>query len=105
MYIVRGKITRQNVGDAFYTIADPMTSEEIRLYWVTAYKVTGKCIHVAIDITQDQLELQNTQYWSDQASYEEYKNDPVLINGLFTLRNAYWAEHGITGVVISEETV
>jgi len=105
MYIVTGKITKQNAGDAFYTIADPMTPQEIRLHWVTTYRDTGKCIHVNLTTSPDQLELETIQLWLDQASYEEYKNDPVLINGLFTLRDAYWAAHGITGVIISEEAV
>lgn len=102
MYVVTGKITRQNVSDAFYTIADDITPSEIKQHWVNTYKTTGKCTHIEVTVSQNQLELETVQLWQDQASYEEYKNDPILINGLFSIRDAYWAAHGITGVVVSE---
>jgi hypothetical protein len=105
MYIVTGKITRQAVEDSFYTIADPIVSDDIRLYWVQEYKETGKCINVNVTLSENQLELLTTQLWADQQAYMDYKNDIMLITGLFSLRDVYWAEHGITGVVVSEEAV
>jgi len=105
MYIVTGKITRQNVEDSFYTIADPIVSDDIRLYWVQEYKETGKCIHVNVTLSENQLELETTQMWLDQQSYLDYKNDTTLNSGLFSVRNTYWEAHGITGVVLSEEAV
>ena len=105
MYIVTGKITRQNVEDSFYTIADPIVSDDIRLYWVQEYKETGKCIHVNVALSDNQLELETTQMWADQQSYLDYKNDATLASGLFAVRDVYWAERGITGVVVSEEAL
>jgi len=105
MYLVTGKITKQNLEDSFYTIADPITPPEIKTHWVTNYKETGKCILITVNVSSNQLELETVQLWQDQASYEEYKNDPVLATSLFAPREAYWAEHGITGVIVSEETV
>jgi len=102
MYVVTGKITKQNASDAFYTIADEITPTEIKHHWITTYKSTGKCLHIDVTVSSNQLELDTVQIWQDQASYEEYKNDPVLINGLFSIRDAYWAAHGITGVILSE---
>lgn len=104
MYIVTGKITRQSVEDSFYTIADPIVSDDIRLYWVQEYKETGKCIHVNVNLSANQLELETVQLWADQQSYNDYKNDATLASGLFSVRDAYWSAHGITGVVVSEET-
>jgi len=105
MYIVTGKITKQNVEDSFHTIADPIVSDDVRLYWVQAYKETGKCIHVDVALSDDQLELQTTQMWADQQAYLDYKNDATLASLLFSVRDAYWASKGITGVVVSEEAV
>lgn len=105
MYMVTGKITKQNIEDSFFTISDSMTSPEVRQYWVENYKNTGKCIFIDIAISSDQLVMDTTQMWLDQASYEEYKNDTVLQAGLFSLREAYWADHGITGVIVSEEAI
>lgn len=105
MYLVTGKITKQNSEDSFYTIADPITPAEIKTHWVTNYKETGKCILITVNMSSNQLELETVQLWQDQASYEEYKNDPVFATGLFAPREAYWSDHGITGVIVSEETV
>lgn len=105
MYIVTGKITKQNLEDSFYTIADPIVSDDIRLYWVQEYKETGKCINVNVALSNNQLELQTTQMWLNQQSYLDYKNDATLISGLFSIRDAYWAAHGITGVIVSEESI
>ena len=105
MYIVTGKITKQNLEDSFYTIADPITPPEIKLHWVTTYKETNKCVLISVNISSNELELETTQVWQDQASYEEYKNDTVFVTGLFTPREAYWKEHGITGVIVSEESI
>lgn len=105
MYIVTGKITRQRVEDSFYTIADPIVSDDIRLYWMQEYKETGKCIHVNVSLSEDKLELETTQMWLDQQSYLDYKNDATLNSGLFSARDVYWAANGITGVVVSEEAV
>jgi len=105
MYIVTGKITRQNLEDSFHTIADPIVSDDIRLYWIQEYKETGKCIHVNVTMSDDQLELETVQMWSDQQSYLDYKNDAILNSGLFSIRDVYWASRGITGVIVNEETV
>jgi hypothetical protein len=105
MYIVTGKITRQTLADSFYTIADPIVSDDIRLYWVQEYKETGKCIHINVNLSENQLELETVQIWADQQSYLDYKNDATLNSGLFSVRDIYWAAHGITGVVVNEETV
>lgn len=105
MYIVTGKITRQSLEDSFHTIADPIVSDAIRLYWVQEYKETGKCININVVVSTNQLELQTTQIWENQQSYLDYKNDATLISGLFSIRDAYWAERGITGVIVSEETI
>jgi hypothetical protein len=103
MYRVTTKITKQNLEDSFYTIADPITPVEIKSYWVTNYKENGKCLLVTLSFSSDQLELETVQIWADQASYEEYENDPILITGLFVPRSTYWQERNITGVVTSKE--
>ena len=105
MYLVTGKIIKQNLEDSFYTIADPITSPEIRTHWAINYKECGKCIAITVNLSDNQLELETVQIWQDQASYEEYKNDPVLIAGLFEPRELYWQEHGINKTIISEEIV
>lgn len=105
MYIVTGRITKQNVSDAFYTISDSVTLPEVRQYWVETYKDTGKCLHIDLTISSDQLVMDTTQLWLDQASYEEYKNDQYLNDMLFSVRNKYWTDHGITGVILNEEAV
>jgi hypothetical protein len=105
MYIVTGKITRQSLEDSFYIISDPIVSDDIRLHWLQEYKETGKCMHISVTISDNQLELETFQMWLDQQSYLDYKNDPILNIGLFSIRDAYWASRGITGVIVNEETV
>ncbi len=105
MYLVTGKITRPNTSCSFYTIADSAVSDSVRTHWQDNFKNTGKCLFVEVTMSSNQLELQTTQYWADEASYLEYKNDPVLTADLFEVRNAYWAANGMTGVILSEETV
>ena len=105
MYLVKGKITRPNTECSFYTIADIAVTDSIRDHWQTAYKDTGKCLFIEVTVSEDQLQKDTSQNWEDQASYEEYKNDPDLIAELFNIRDAYWSEHGMTGVVISEASV
>ena len=105
MYLVKGKITRPNTECSFYTIADVAVTDNIRQHWQTAYKDTGKCLFIEVVVSEDQLQMDTSQYWEDQASYESYKNDPVLIAELFTVRDAYWSAHGMTGIVISEENI
>lgn len=105
MYLVTGKIVRPNTNCSFYTIADPIVPYSVRQHWQEQYKDTGKCLFVGVTMSPDELELQTEQYWADQASYNQYQNDAVLASELFTARNAYWAEHGMTGSVISEVTI
>lgn len=105
MYLVTGKISRPNTSCSFYTIADPIVPDSVRLHWQENFKNTGKCIFIETIMSPDQLELQTMQYWADEASYIDYKNDPVLTTDLFNVRNAYWAENGMTGVILSEGTV
>lgn len=105
MYRVIGKIIKQNVADSFYSITDSLVTEDIRLHWVQEYKETRKCISIDVVISENQLELQTTQLWESQQSYLDYKNDATLISGLFSVRDAYWAEHGITGVIVTEESI
>jgi hypothetical protein len=105
MYLVTGKIVRPNTNCSFYTIADPIVDDSIRAYWQSQFKDTGKCLFVQVEVSPNDLELQTSQYWADEASYNEYKNDAVLTAGLFSLRSQYWAENGMTGNVISEATV
>jgi hypothetical protein len=105
MYLVKGKITRPNTDCSFYTIADLAVADSVRDHWQTAYKDTGKCLFIEVTVSEDQLQMDTAQYWEDQASYESYKNDPVLTAELFSVRDAYWAEKGMTGVVISEESI
>ena len=104
MYLVTGKIVRPNTNCSFYTIADPIVPDSIREHWKTQYKDTGKCLFVEISVSPNELELQTTQYWADQASYNEYKNDQLLSTGLFNVRSVYWANNGMTGDIISETT-
>ena len=56
-------------------------------------------------MSTDQLELETVQLWADQQSYDDYKNDPTLINGLFSVRDVYWQQHGITKVIVSEQII
>lgn len=105
MYLVKGKITRPNTDCSFYTIADAVVADSIREHWQTAYKDTGKCLFIEVTVSEDQLQMNTDQYWEDQASYESYKNDPILASELFVVRDAYWVENGMTGVVISEESI
>lgn len=105
MHIVTGKITKQNAEDSFYIISDPQVSADVKLHWAQEYKATGKCIAVSVEISENQLELTTTQLWADQQSYNDYKNDATMIDGLFSIREAYWAEHGITGVIVNEEEI
>lgn len=102
MYIVTGKITKQNAEDSFYIMSDSRVSDGIKLHWSEAYRKTGKCVTVNVEISENQLEMTTTQFWADQQSYNDYKNDTTLINGLFSIRETYWAEHGIAGVIVSE---
>jgi hypothetical protein len=105
MYLVTGKISRPNLSCSFYTIADTIVPESVRTHWQTAFKDTGKCLFVEITLSPDKLELQTSQYWADEASYADYKNDTLLIAELFNVRNIYWAANGMTGIILSENTV
>ena len=105
MYLVTGKITRPTVNHSFYTIVDPVVSDTVRQHWTEVYKITGKCVSVEATLSTDQLELQTSQYWLDQTTYLEYKNDPLLIEQLFNVRDAYWQANGMTGLIVSEQAV
>jgi hypothetical protein len=105
MYIVKGKITRPNTNIAFYLISDELVPSTVQDYWIQNYKDTGKCIHVDVTNSPDELELDTTQYWDSAQSYQEYLNDPFLVTELFAVRDTYRMQNGSTAIVISEETV
>lgn len=103
MYTVTAKIVRPTTTVSFYIMTDDMVSNEVKAYWVETYKSTGKCLNVDVTESANQLEMINIIYWKDHDSYMEYKNDPFLNQQLFTPRNGYYSDHGITYTIISED--
>ena len=79
MYIVTGKITRQNIADSFYTIADPIVTDDIRLYWVQEYKETGKCINVNVNLSPNEVYNMISNRRDDILNLLTSKMDPDTI--------------------------
>lgn len=105
MYLVKGKITRPNTNAAFYLVSDELVSQTVKDHWVANYKNTGKCIHVEVITSPDNLEIETQQFWESNQAYQDFLSDPVLVTELFAIRDVYWNQNGVTAVVISEETI
>lgn len=105
MYVVKGKIIRSNTNVAFYLISDGLVSPTVQDHWIKNYKDTGKCIHVEVILSTDELELDTIQYWDSALSYQEYLNDTFLVTELFAPRDTYRMQNDSTAIVISEEPI
>ena len=105
MHLVNGRITRPDTNIHFYLISDELVTAEIKAYWQTNYKDTGKCLHVEVTESSDSLTLETQQYWESNQAYIDFLTDSYLVTDLFAVRDTYWNTNGVVAVVISEEQI
>lgn len=102
MYIVTRKVTRPNTSLEFRNMLHESVTNYVRAYWISTYKNT-KCVLVDSSLSSDGLEMTTTMIWDSKDSWDEYQNDPVLLEGLFNPIHAYQDENGFTRELVSEE--
>jgi hypothetical protein len=106
MYRVITKHTRPNqTVDFFSPKTSTLVSEETRLHIRDNYIVTGKIVHSEDSLSENGLELTITAIYQDEATYNEWKNDTIIINGMYNIGLAFRETNGITSVNISAETI
>jgi hypothetical protein len=72
---------------------------------VNFYKNTNKCLNVATELSENQLEMSTTMIWDTKESWDAYQADPVFVAGLFTQIHTYQDENVFTRELVSEQEV
>ena len=91
MFLVQRVFTRPSADVAFY---QPTT--EFRTHYKAAYKETGKILSTTVTISQDQLKQVISTMWTDEATWNAYREDPICMDH-FAARNAYNESISIVG--------
>ena len=89
MFLVQRVFTRSAVAVAFYK----PTNEFMNHFKVT-YKDAGKVLSNTATFSENNLKMDISTMWSDEAAWNEYLTDPVAIAHLDS-RSAYNAMNGI----------
>jgi len=105
MYIITRKVTRPNISLEFRNMLHESIPPEIKTHWVNFYKNTNKCLNVATELSENQLEMSTTMIWDTKESWDAYQADPVFVAGLFTPIHTYQDENGFTRELVSEQEV
>jgi hypothetical protein len=66
--------TRPNIYVPFF-----LFNEEIRNYTDQTYNQTGKRVSVNTTLSEDELQQVTTSVWIDEAAFNEFLADPVII--------------------------
>jgi hypothetical protein len=106
MYRVTIKHTRPNqTVDFFSPKTSTLVSDETRAYIRNNYVVTGKIVHSEDSMSENGLELTIAATYQDEATYNEWKNDTVITQGVYNIGTAYREANGIASELISAEEI
>jgi hypothetical protein len=106
MYRVITKHTRPNqTVDFFSPKTSTLVSDETRQYIRNNYVVTGKIVHSEDSLSENGLELSIAAIYQDEATYNEWRNDTTITEGVYAIGTAYREANGIASVIVSAEEI
>lgn len=89
MFLVQRIFTRPAANVPFYATSDAYKAA------FQGYKDSGKVQSFTATVSQDKLKLVVNTMWKDEASWNEYTADPVVV-AMIAERNAYNTSKSIT---------
>ena len=95
MYEIIGTQTRPNTQVPFLTKDSGVIPAEVYEYVRENYLVTNKILSQSTTISEDQLTLTSTRFWSNEAAFDEFMADTYIIENLVNPGNAYLDQNGI----------
>jgi len=104
MYKITNVQTRPNTGVSFWTKENPALTAEYLEYYKNTHITTGKHIDFSSSVSDNGLSLTTVIIWDSEASADQWRNDPVVIDGFINLMRSYLDANGIT-VVKTTETI
>lgn len=100
------KQIRPNTDVRFFAMANnTVITDEFKEYWVSTYSLTDKCIYVHSEVSEDGLELTTTMIWDSRESIDQMLSDPVCIEQLLDIKDAYLQENNIQEILVSTTEV
>jgi hypothetical protein len=106
MYRVITKHTRQSqTVDFFSPKTSTLVSDETRAHIRNNYVITGKIVNSEDSLSENGLELTIEAIYQDEATYNEWRNDTTITEGIYAIGTAYREANGITSVIISAEAI
>lgn len=106
MWQIIRKQTRPNATVNFFTMANnTLVSTDFKSYWADTYALTDKIIYVGTDISEDQLELTTTMIWDSRESIDQMLTDPICIEQLLNVKDAYLQENNMQEILVSSMEV
>lgn len=106
MYRVIIKHTRPNqTVDFFSPKTSTLVSNETRAYIRNNFVTTGKIVHSEDSLSENGLDLTITAIYLDEATYNEWRNDTTITEGVYNIGLAYREANGIVSTVLSAETI
>lgn len=98
--------TRTSTDTNFFDFQNSdLITEEYRDYWRTNYIITGKCLFVQNELSEDRLVLTSTMMWNTRQDYDNFITDQYIVSGWLNKFVDYNSANNITFEVVSEEEI
>ena len=106
MWQIIRKQTRPDTTVNFFAMANnTLVSAELKKHWADTYAITDKIIYVGTEMSEDQLELTMTMIWDSRASLDQMLTDPICIEQLLNVKDAYLQENNMQEILVSSMEV
>lgn len=106
MFVAENKQTRPNTTVQFWRgESSPLIPPSYFTAFSDNYVNTGKFLNVDSKVSADGLELTTTTYWSNEAAFNEWRNDPYVVETYFSAITTYTTTNNIKIEVVRREEV
>ena len=82
-----------------------LVSKEFKEYWASTFAVPDKIIYFGTEMSEDQLELTMTMIWDSRESIDQMLTDPICIEQLLNVKDAYLQENNMQEILVSSMEV
>jgi hypothetical protein len=105
MFLVTRQQIRPNTSVEFFGQDQANMTPEAMAHIRETYVITGKQVNVERSVSEDGLTLTIQTIYQSEEAFEEYKNDQVVIDNLFTVSSAYCTANGIQQTLVSKDII
>jgi hypothetical protein len=105
MFLVTRQQIRPNTSVEFFGLEQAGMTPEVMTYMRETYVTSGKQISTERSVSEDGLTLTIQTIYQSEEVFEEYKNDQIVIDNLFTVSGTYCTANGIQQTLVSKDII